>query len=145
MSEDQAKRVQEDRKRYDERRAEMAQPVDADEVRAKAGDREALTLEELVAVNEPPKRAHNDEADIGKRYEGSDYAPAAQPDLSAPAYVLATQARLLAEGKDDNRMPPAVAVEDPAVAEDRAERQAEVKAEKRAETKTDTKADTKKA
>lgn len=107
---DQAARVKEERERYDERRAEMAQPIEPDAVVAKAGDGEALTLEELAAVNMPPNRPHNDEVEIGKRYEGSDYAPAAQPDLNAPAYVLATQARLTAQGKDDNRTPPAVAV-----------------------------------
>lgn len=105
MSEkDQAAKVKEERVRYDEQRAEMAQPVDADEVQAKAGNDEALTLEELHAVNLPGTRPHNDDADIGKRYEGSDYAPAAQPDLNAPAYVLAAQAKAAAEGKEDTRV-----------------------------------------
>jgi hypothetical protein len=104
MSEqDQVKRVQEERKRYDEQRAAMAEPVDAADVQAKAANEEPLTLEELQAVNVPPARLDNDEADIGKRYEGSDYAPAAQPDLNAPAYVLAQQAKDAAEGNKDEK------------------------------------------
>jgi hypothetical protein len=104
MSEDKTKQVKDERKRYDERRAEMAEAVDPKDVQKKAADDEALSLEELQAVNVPPERPHNDEAEIGKRYEGSDYAPAAQPDLSAPAYVLARQAKLAADGKDDTRV-----------------------------------------
>ena len=131
MSEDQAKQVKEERERYDKRRAEMAEPVDAEEVQAKADNGEALTLEELVAVNLPGARPHNDEAEIGKRYEGSDYAPAAQPDLSAPAYVLARQAQLAAQGKEDTRVDGSFSI----VADKGEEENATSKAEKKAATK----------
>lgn|SRR5690242_19548283 len=105
MSEnDQAGKVKEERERYDAQRAEMAQEVKPEDVQAKAADGEALSLEELNAVNLPGSRPHNDEAEIGKRYEGSDYAPNAQPDLHAPAYVLAKQARLAAAGAEDTRV-----------------------------------------
>lgn len=85
------------------RRVADERPTEED-VLAKVGDEEALTLEELEVINRPPARLHNDDADIGKRYEGSNYAPAAQPDLNAPAYVLERQAKLAAEGKDDTRV-----------------------------------------
>jgi hypothetical protein len=87
----------------DNRLDEQAEFPDRDAVVAKAGNEEPLTLQELHAINEPPKRLSNDEADIGKRYDGTDYAPAAQPDLLAPAYVLVRQATLDAEGNDDTR------------------------------------------
>lgn len=75
-----------------------------EDVQAKAAEGETLTLQELEQINMPPARPHNDDAEIGKRYEGSNYAPAAQPDLTAPAYVLAKQAQLAAEGGDDHRV-----------------------------------------
>lgn len=75
-----------------------------EDVLAKVGNDEVLTLRELETINEAPARPHVDDLDIGKRYESSDYAPAAQPDLNAPAYVLVKQAKLAAEGKDDTRV-----------------------------------------
>ena len=75
-----------------------------EDVQAKAAEGEALTLQELEQINMPPGRPHNDDAEIGKRYEGSNYAPAAQPDLSAPAYVLANQAKAAADGDEDHRV-----------------------------------------
>jgi hypothetical protein len=75
-----------------------------EDVQAKAADGETLTLQELEQINVPPARPHNDDAEIGKRYEGSNYAPAAQPDLTAPAYVLARQAKALADGDEDVRV-----------------------------------------
>lgn len=84
----------------DKRLDENAEFPDRDAVVAKANNDEALTLRELEAINEPPPRDANDDAEIGKRYEGSDYAPAAQPDLNAPAYVLVRQQQEAAAAKD---------------------------------------------
>ena len=78
---------------------EKVEAPSEDEVLAKAADGEVLTLEELQVINRPPARVHNDEADIGVRYEGAQYAPAAQPDLNAPAYILALQAQREADGE----------------------------------------------
>jgi hypothetical protein len=75
-----------------------------EDVQAKAADGEALTLQELEQINMPPARPHNDDAEIGKRFEPSNYAPAAQPDLNAPAYVLAAQAKAVADGDEDVRV-----------------------------------------
>ena len=92
---DETKSVNDDAKNDDAPKAE--------EVQKKAADGEALTLEELEAVNTPPARPDNDDADIGRRFEASNYAPDAQPDLNAPAYVLARQAAAAAKGEDDTR------------------------------------------
>jgi hypothetical protein len=104
MSEDQAKQVKADRDEANKRAAAAAEAPKEKDVQAKLDKGEALTFAELEAINTPASRPHNDEAEIGFRTEPiSGYAPAAQPDLHAPAYVLEQQAKLAAEGHDDTR------------------------------------------
>lgn len=134
MSEDQAKQVKADRNEANKRAAAAAQPPKEKDVFAKLDKGDALTLAELETVNVPPARPHNDEAEIGFRTQPiSGYAPAAQPDLNAPAYVLAQQARLAAEGHNDTRAgvsTPQPGVEEPANARlTKAQQDAEKKAQ----------------
>lgn len=104
MSEDQAAQVQADREEADKRALAAAELPKEEDVLAKLDKDEALTLQELEVINTPPARPHNDEAQIGFRVQPtSGFAPAAQPDLNAPAYVLAQQAKLAADGQKDTR------------------------------------------